>query len=152
MDVCRRACDFVEDYARDHHVVIQFTSPVNPVIVHLSPIQLEQALVNLLRNAVEAIGDQGGGVDVQLEADDKFARIEIRDNGCGIAPDHLARIFDPFFTTRLAADGTGLGLSMAYGIITDHGGHIEVESALGSGTRFSIRLPVASQPPNTDAA
>ena len=122
VDVCRRACDLVEDYARDHHVVIRFTSPVNPVIVHLSPIQLEQALVNLLRNAVEAIGDQGGGVDVQLEADDKFARIEIRDNGCGIAPDHLARIFDPFFTTRLAADGTRLGLSMVYGIITDHGG------------------------------
>ena len=68
--------------------------------------------------------------------------VEIEDNGCGIPPEDLPRIFDPFFTTKPVGQGTGLGLSVSYGIIRDHGGSIEVDSAPGRGTTFRILLPV----------
>jgi two-component system NtrC family sensor kinase len=69
------------------------------------------------------------------------ARVCVRDTGSGIAPEHLARIFDPFFTTKRAGEGTGLGLSVAEGIVQEHGGTIEVESEPGNGSRFTIHLP-----------
>jgi signal transduction histidine kinase len=68
--------------------------------------------------------------------------VEIEDNGCGIPPENLPRLFDPFFTTKPVGQGTGLGLSVSYGIIRDHGGAIEVDSALGRGSTFRILLPV----------
>jgi two-component system NtrC family sensor kinase len=68
--------------------------------------------------------------------------IEIVDHGCGIPPEHLPRLFDPFFTTKPVGQGTGLGLSVSYGIIRDHGGVIEVDSAPGRGSTFRILLPV----------
>ena len=68
--------------------------------------------------------------------------IEIQDYGCGIKPEHRPHIFDPFFTTKPVGQGTGLGLSVGYGIIRDHGGSIEVESEVGRGTQFRIRLPL----------
>ena len=67
--------------------------------------------------------------------------VAIRDTGSGIAPANLPHIFDPFFTTKDVGEGTGLGLAVAYGIVTDHGGRIEVESKLGAGSTFTVRLP-----------
>jgi signal transduction histidine kinase len=72
--------------------------------------------------------------------------IEVEDNGCGIRPEHLAHLFEPFFTTKPVGQGTGLGLSVSYGIVRDHGGSIEVESEVGRGSTFRVRLPLC--PPN----
>jgi signal transduction histidine kinase len=77
-----------------------------------------------------------------VEADAREVALEVIDTGVGIAPDILPRIFDPFFTTKDVGRGTGLGLSVTYGIIERHGGRISVESQLGKGTRFTVRLPL----------
>jgi two-component system, NtrC family, sensor kinase len=106
--------------------------------------QLQQVFMNILMNAVEAM-DQRGSVALStrlLEAED-MVEIAFRDSGCGIPAEHVDRIFDPFFTTGKNGQGTGLGLSIAYGIVTKHRGTISVESEVGVGTTFTIRLPVA---------
>jgi hypothetical protein len=78
--------------------------------------------------------------------EDGLVRVEVRDTGCGIRPENLRRIFDPFFTTKPVGQGTGLGLSLAYGAVKDHHGHIHARSQLGRGTSFTIELPVAGPP------
>src|SRR5499427_1295239 len=104
--------------------------------------KLQQVLMNLILNARDAM-PQGGRLEISTEADEDSVVIEVRDTGLGIAPEHLAKIYDPFFTTKQIGKGTGLGLAVSYGIISDHGGHIDVESNLGEGTRFQITLPLA---------
>jgi signal transduction histidine kinase len=71
--------------------------------------------------------------------------VEVKDNGTGIAPEHLTRIFDPFFTTKPPGTGTGLGLSIVYGIVSGLGGSIEVESTPGQGTTFRVKLPRSTE-------
>lgn len=73
---------------------------------------------------------------------DSSVEVAITDDGCGIAQEHLHKIFDPFFTTKPVGEGTGLGLSVSYGIIQDHGGRIEVSSEPGKGSTFSVFLPL----------
>lgn len=103
--------------------------------------QLNQVFMNLLVNAGHAIAERGV-ICIRTGAADGWVWIEISDTGCGIAPEHVNRIFEPFFTTKPVGSGTGLGLSLSYGIVAKHGGKIEVLSALGKGTRFTVRLPV----------
>ena len=79
---------------------------------------------------------------VMLEQVRKEMKIEVADTGEGIPPENLGRIFDPFFTTKKEGEGTGLGLSVSYSIIKKHGGRMEVQSAAGAGTTFSIFLPL----------
>lgn len=117
-----------------------------PVCCH--PGKINQVFLNVLMNAIQA-SQAGGTVEVSTRTDEARiggAIIEVRDNGCGIKAEHLPRIFDPFFTTKPVGQGTGLGLSVSYGIIRDHGGSIEVESEVGRGTLFRIRLPFRSGP------
>jgi signal transduction histidine kinase len=102
--------------------------------------QINQALVNILANAFDAIPERGN-VWVSTRADDTDVTITIRDDGAGIPDDVRARIFDPFFTTKDVGAGTGLGLSITHGIVAAHGGRIEVESAPGAGTAFRVVLP-----------
>jgi len=112
--------------------------------IHGDRQQLTQVLVNLLLNALDAM--PGGGL-LRIGADRAaragFVRIAVADTGTGIAADVLPFVFDPFFTTK-GGRGTGLGLSVSYGIVAKHGGTIEVESRVGSGTTFSVLLPVAA--------
>jgi signal transduction histidine kinase len=115
--------------------------PEAPMMVVYDPQQVEQVLINLIHNAVQAMPEKGT-LRVVLETAGDTARISVRDSGTGISPEHLKRIFDPFFTTKQEGEGTGLGLSVSYGIIANHGGRIEVESELGEGTQFSIVLPL----------
>ncbi|HEY2928479.1 sensor histidine kinase [Piscinibacter sp.] len=105
------------------------------------PSQINHVIMNLLRNAAQAIG-QRGEIVVRTVLHEEGALLEVSDNGSGIAPEHLDRIFEPFFTTRPVGQGTGLGLSLAYGIVRDHGGWIKVDSALGRGARFRVWLPL----------
>jgi signal transduction histidine kinase len=112
--------------------------------------QLQQVFLNLLLNARDAMPD-GGELHVQTrhQPQSEEVTIEFTDNGTGIAPEHLAHVFDPFFTTKPAGTGTGLGLAVCYGIVTAHGGRIEVLPNNGRGTRVRIALPIQ---PKMDAA
>ncbi len=105
--------------------------------------QLQQVFLNMLVNAVQAMNERGRITITTLAPDGREVWIRIADTGCGIAPEDIERIFDPFFTTREGGRGTGLGLAIAYGIVTQHRGHIDVESKVGQGTTFTIRLPAA---------
>jgi signal transduction histidine kinase len=110
--------------------------------------QLQQVFLNLLVNAVQAMGEQGTITMTTRSADDgAAAEVVIADTGSGIPPDLIDRIFDPFFTTKQGGTGTGLGLAIAYGIVTRHHGTISVESEVGKGTTFAIRLPAAAPVP-----
>ncbi len=102
--------------------------------------QLQQVLVNLSLNACEAMSD-GGTLMIATSGTNDQVVIEVTDTGCGIKPEHLDKIFEPFFTTKAVGKGTGLGLSVTYGIVQQHGGTLEVESAVGKGTTFIITLP-----------
>ena len=102
--------------------------------------QLQQVLVNLSLNACEAMSD-GGTLMIATSGKSDRVVVEVTDTGCGIRPEHLDKIFEPFFTTKAVGKGTGLGLSVTYGIVQQHGGTLEVESAMGKGTTFIITLP-----------
>lgn len=103
--------------------------------------QLNQVWMNLLVNAAQAVGE-AGEVRVTTAQHGDTARVTISDTGCGIKPDDLRKIFDPFFTTKPVGEGTGLGLSVSYGIIERHKGTIRVESAAGQPTAFTVTIPI----------
>lgn len=103
--------------------------------------QLNQVFMNLFVNASHAIKETGT-ITISTGAEKDWIWIKIRDTGSGIAPENLKRIFEPFFTTKPVGSGTGLGLSLTYGIIKKHQGSIDVESELGQGTCFTLRLPI----------
>ncbi|MAT15981.1 MAG: hypothetical protein CMJ46_12010 [Planctomyces sp.] len=105
------------------------------------PGQLNHVFMNLLVNAAHAIKERGT-IIVSTEADDKYVIVKIQDDGHGIKPEHIPNLFTPFFTTKPVGKGTGLGLSIAYGIIQKHKGLIEVESEVGQGTTFTVKLPL----------
>ena len=103
--------------------------------------QLEQVIINILLNAMQAITGPGE-IRIRTRLCDQTVSIEIRDNGLGMSKDVRAKIFDPFFTTKAIGEGTGLGLSICAGIVSAHGGSIQVESEEGKGSDFIICLPV----------
>jgi len=118
-------------------------------LLRSDPSQLQQVLLNLLNNAIDAIterhGCEGGELSIQAGPDTNGrVKLSVRDNGAGISPDNLKKIFAPFFTTKPPGKGTGLGLYVCYGIIEGMGGTMEVESQRGVGTTFVVRLPASS--------
>ncbi|MEP7041687.1 MAG: ATP-binding protein [Dokdonella sp.] len=115
------------------------------VEVECAPAQINQVLLNLLSNAIQAIEHERGRIVVRTQALDRRVLILVEDNGKGIAAEHLARIFDPFFTTKPIGQGTGMGLAISHQIIEQHGGVIRATSKPGVGTRFLIVLPVAAR-------
>ena len=105
--------------------------------------QIQQAIIALATNAIDAMPD-GGTLTFRTLSKNNRVVIEIQDTGIGIAPEEVSKIFEPFYTTKEVGKGTGLGLSVCYGIITEHGGRVSVRSNVGSGTTFSIFLPLRS--------
>ena len=122
--------------------------------IHGSPSQINQVFLNLITNAVHAMPDDHPGVITLCSdmADDNTVRVEIMDNGSGIPSDVLPKIFDPFFTTKEIGKGTGMGLSISYKIIQEHGGRILVDTEMGGGTVFTILLPIKPQETNAENA
>jgi signal transduction histidine kinase len=118
--------------------VIKDFSPIP--LVSCYPQQLNQVFMNILVNAAQAIQDHGE-IRISTEAEDGFITIRISDTGVGIPPENMSRIFDPFFTTKEVGKGTGLGMHVAYNIVLKHKGRIDVESIVGKGTTFSVRIP-----------
>jgi len=111
--------------------------------------QVQQVLLNLMQNACEAMPN-GGTLLVNTLAQDEKVVITVTDTGCGIAREHLDQIFEPFFSTKPVGQGTGLGLSVSYGIVEQHEGTLEVESEEGNGTTFTVVLPAATGQPSND--
>lgn len=108
-------------------------------------VKLEQVLINLLQNAIDVLeGRDDGEIRVALEQVDSIAIIRFTDNGSGIAPEHQDKIFEPFFTTKEVGQGTGIGLSLVYGVVREHHGYIVCNSKQDQGTEFVISLPVSS--------
>lgn len=113
------------------------------------PGQLVQVFTNLLLNASQAI-EERGTIAIHTSIDSDYVCITFSDTGKGIDPKNVKNIFNPFFTTKPVGQGTGLGLSISYGIIQKHGGSIDVESTVGKGTKFIIKLPIKDQSSHTD--
>jgi len=109
--------------------------------VECIPSRLNQVFMNLLLNAAQAI-DECGTITIATRCCDGVAEVEFSDTGRGIPADVLPKVFNPFFITKPVGKGTGLGLSVSYGIVRNHGGHIDVVSVQGRGATFSIHLPV----------
>jgi two-component system NtrC family sensor kinase len=125
------------------NVEINCAPQLPPVMADKS--ELEQVFVNILINAVHAMKERGTiTITTRQNAPDNSVEVLISDTGCGVPPDKIGQLFHPFFTTKESGHGTGLGLSIAYGIITSHHGSISVESEVGKGCTFKIRLPIAS--------
>ena len=118
---------------------------MSPVLLAVGKVRL-QVFFNLILNARDAM-PRGGWLTLATSADTDTVVVEVKDTGPGIRRDHLRRIYDPCFTTKGLGRGTGLGLSVSYGIIQEHGGAIFVDSTPGQGTRFQVALPalVASE-------
>jgi len=152
-DLVRASAALLRPIARKRAAEIAVRTTGQPVRVLGNSGELEQVLSNLILNAVQAM-PSGGTVSLEvgraLRPDGDrdlrgFGTITVEDTGTGIAASDLPRIFDPFFTTKGVGEGTGLGLSVSYGIIQDHGGAIEVDSVVGRGTRFIVLLPLDAE-------
>jgi len=139
--VCESAMELVKIKAEKQQVNLQLLPAPEMPPVSVDRHQMEQVLVNLLLNAIDAV-QEGGQVFVSLEHSAATVTIRVRDDGCGIPDDVLPRIFDPFFTTKEIGKGTGLGLSLSYGIIKSHGGSLDVRSTPGKGSEFVVTLPL----------
>ncbi len=120
----------------DFHIDIPDELP----LVSGDPGQLQQVIIALSTNSIDAMPD-GGVLSISARTDGTNVLVEIKDSGHGIPPEHLTKIFEPFFTTKEVGKGTGLGLAVCYGILTEHGGSLDVQSAVGVGTTITISLP-----------
>jgi two-component system NtrC family sensor kinase len=130
-------------------IVKQYDPALPPVMANRG--EMQQVFMIILVNAAQAIEGHGTVTIVTRRAADSV-EVLISDTGRGIPPENIGRIFDPFFSTKPSGQGTGLGLSITYGIITSHRGSINVESQVGKGTTFTVRLPAAPVPPRDGAA
>lgn len=131
---------FTNRFAKQSGVHIALDPAEDLPPVNGDPDQLKQVFLNLVTNAVQAMGDSGGDIVIATADEGDYVTIAVRDNGPGISAEDLPKVFDPFFTKR--AEGTGLGLTIVHRIIDEHDGHIEVEST-PDGTTFNVTLPTA---------
>ena len=115
---------------------------ITPPLMLCHPSRFAQVIMNMMINALHAIGEETGTVSVRQYHRGDIFYTEISDSGCGMSPEVQAHIFEPFFTTRAEGKGTGIGLALCYKLIEEHQGTISVDSREGEGTRFTLALPV----------
>lgn len=142
-EVVRSAANLVSHQKRGNHISITVDVAPDLPLVNSDGGQIQQAVIVLATNAIDAMPDGG---DLTFRVFEQRARIviEVSDTGTGIPPENMSKIYEPFFTTKEVGNGTGLGLAVCYGIISEHGGRLNVRSSVGVGTTFSIMLPVAA--------
>ena len=147
----RHTVSLVENQALIKGVSLNFEPGEGMPMITLDRNQMQSVLLNIIINALDAT-DPGGSITVTSGIGVSTSHpgrngIEIlcTDTGCGISPENLNRLFDPFFTTKDVGHGTGLGLSVSYGIVERHGGSIWVQSKVGKGSTFKVWLPVEEQ-------
>jgi len=150
----REAVELLSFELRIANVELEYDLEKGLPLVWADGHQLKQVVVNLVTNARQAVQDAPRprrlGLVTRSDAASRVVRIEVADNGPGIAPEIVGRVFDPFFTTKPEGEGTGLGLALVRGIVEGHGGIIQVESRPGEGARFVIELPFGTPPDATD--
>jgi two-component system, NtrC family, sensor kinase len=152
-EIVRQVAALLGPIAQPHGIKVDVVAAEAELHARVSPEQIKQAVINLVVNAIQAI-ERDGSVWLRLERqrvrppqernlpEDTYLRIEVRDEGPGIDPDILERIFEPFVTSKEPGQGTGLGLSVARGIVVEHGGWITVQSTPQKGTTFEVWLPM----------
>ena len=152
--LAERTIALLTPLARKQGVTLDLDAETRPIEASVDAVQIQQVLTNLVINGVQAMS-RGGRLRVHLHPVRRthnpdlagptrdWVCIDVHDEGSGISPDDLPQVFDPFFTTKQIGEGTGLGLSVAYGIVREHGGWIAVASAAGAGSVFSVHLPAA---------
>jgi two-component system NtrC family sensor kinase len=133
-----------EKQLREHSIKISSSFEEDLAMVYASKNQLRQVFLNMISNARDAM-PEGGTLTVTTRVKGDNVHIEISDTGIGIRKENLGKIFDTFFTTKDNIKDVGLGLSVCYGFIKDHGGDIKVQSEWGSGTAFTIILPILKE-------
>lgn len=143
-DAVRRSAHWVEK-AAPAHVQLLLDAPDAPVMLCGAAGRIQQVLINLVQNAVDATAHHPAPrVSVRLTEADGWATVTVADNGAGLSPDVQQRLFEPFFTTKPVGEGTGLGLSISFGIVEQHGGQLLADNAPEGGARFTLRLPLAN--------
>lgn len=147
-DVVEMAVASLDNFARQSQTEVVCEGPEN-CRLKADPVRLEQALSNLLRNAIQAA--PGGKVRVNWREEGPEVVFCVEDNGAGVDPAIRDKIFEPFFTTKNVGEGTGLGLSVVHGIVAEHDGRVEIEDLPGKGTRFRLTIPKSSASPEEDS-
>jgi signal transduction histidine kinase len=154
--IARQTLTLVATLAQKKNVSLELDPASCDGGAFVDPVQIEQVISNLVVNGIQAM-DAGGRLSIKLERGMKtqpevanaaprdVLSIVVKDEGKGIAPDDVERVFEPFFTTKGVGEGTGLGLSVTYGIVADHGGWISVESREGKGSTFTVHLPTSAE-------
>ncbi len=152
----REVIDLIGPQLAQHSITLECSLASDLPPINMNASQLEDVWMNLLLNARDALLEQPDGqghvwLSTSLSTEGDAVVVVVRDDGPGIAPEHLGRVFDPFFTTKPHGQGTGLGLYICRQIISDHGGEIAVSSAAGTGTTVAVRLPTVINQPETVA-
>lgn len=140
-EILKSSAKLISHQKRGENIEIKIETGDNLPLLNADGGQLQQAVIALGTNAIDAMPG-GGTLTFRVSGQQNRVAIEVEDTGVGIPSEDLSKIFEPFFTTKEVGEGTGLGLAVCYGIITDHGGRLSVRSNLGKGTTFTILLPV----------
>lgn len=140
-EILRSSANLISHQKRGDNIKIEIDIAENSPLVNADGGQIQQAVIALATNAIDAMPD-GGSLRFRTYPQHNSVAIEIEDTGVGIPAEDMSKIFEPFFTTKEVGKGTGLGLAVCYGIITDHSGRLSVRSNVGKGTTFTILLPV----------
>lgn len=143
-EILRSSANLISHQKRGENIEIRIDVGSGLPLVKADGGQIQQAIIALATNAIDAM-PRGGTLTFRATAQHNRVAIEVEDTGVGIPPEDLSKIFEPFFTTKEVGEGTGLGLAVCYGIITDHGGRLSVRSNVDKGTIFSITLPVGKK-------
>ncbi len=143
-DLLKSSANLVAHQKRGNDIKIKFDLKDDLPQINADGGQIQQAIIALATNAVDAMPNGGTLIFRTFSANNRVT-IEIQDSGIGIAPENLSKVFEPFFTTKEVGKGTGLGLAVCYGIVTEHGGRLAVRSNVGVGTTFTIYLPIQKQ-------
>ena len=143
-EVINSAARLIAHQKRGQQIEITIVTDENLQPVSGDEGQLQQAVIALATNAIDAMPD-GGRLTLRGRMEQASVILEVSDTGHGIAPENLTKIFDPFFTTKEVGRGTGLGLAVCYGIVAEHGGRLEAQSTVGTGTTFTISLPAIKE-------
>ena len=139
--VLNETITFLDSYAKTNNIIIEKTLMPDLPIIASDRAELQQVFLNLLTNAVDAIG-KDGKIFLTSRRIDSEIEVSVRDNGPGIPKEYQSRVFEPFFTTKQSGKGTGLGLSVTYTIVRNMGGTIILDSEEGNGSTFTVRLPI----------
>ncbi|MBE9638720.1 sensor histidine kinase [Salipiger mangrovisoli] len=152
VDVARSALALAKPRADAAGVALHCAAPADAPMVHAGHARLEQVLVNLLHNAIEAVDPGQGEVTLSIERSAAEVTLRVTDNGPGISPEVLPRVAEPFFSTKIGGEGLGLGLAICFEVVQQFGGRLDIRSNPGAGADIAVTLPLLTQHDQREAA